>query len=308
METCSSPQGRFGRSDPGRRQLEADIDQMRAGVNTGGRMSRKRTLHDLRKIARRRQSDYWARVFDEIIFMYLSGARGVNADFVFPTSYSGFAGNSLTSPDTDHIIYADGVAKATMTTSNKLELTEIDKAVVKADTMGGGAGGGTAGTDGNTQTPAIQPVKINGEDHFVCVMHPFCEYDLRTSTESGQWLDIQKAAAGAEGRKSPIFKGGLGFHNDVVLHKHRNVIRFSDYGSGSNVYAARNLFLGEQAGVILFGSPGTGLRFQWHEETQDRGNQVVITSSVIWGFKKVTFNGKDYGVVAVDAAAADPNS
>lgn len=43
------------------------IDQMRGGVNTGGRMTRKRTLHNLRKIARARQSEWWARVFDREI-------------------------------------------------------------------------------------------------------------------------------------------------------------------------------------------------------------------------------------------------
>ena len=58
------------------------IDQQRGGVNTGGKMTRKRTIHDLRKIARARQSDWWARLIDETCFQYLSGARGVNADFI----------------------------------------------------------------------------------------------------------------------------------------------------------------------------------------------------------------------------------
>jgi hypothetical protein len=45
---------------------------MRGGVNAGGRMTRKRTLYDLREIAKR-ESEYWARVFDELLFMYLLG-------------------------------------------------------------------------------------------------------------------------------------------------------------------------------------------------------------------------------------------
>lgn len=43
------------------------IDQARGGVNTGGRMTRKRTIHDLRKVARARQSEWWARVFDQLV-------------------------------------------------------------------------------------------------------------------------------------------------------------------------------------------------------------------------------------------------
>ena len=284
------------------------IDQLRGGINSGGKMTRKRTIHKLRKIARTRQSDWWARVFDELFFMYGSGARGINAEYVFPTGYTGFAGNALSSPDADHILYAGNKAKATLTTSDKMTLIEIDKLKAKAVMMGGGSGGGTAGTDGNTQTPQIQPIKINGENHYVCVMNPWQVFDLRTSTTTGGWLDVQKAAAGAEGRKSPIFLGGEGMHNKVVLHEHKSIVRFTDYGAASPpvVHAARVLFMGEQAMVCAFGSPGTGLRFSWNEETRDNGNQLIITSNSIVGIKKVTYNGKDYGMMVMDAAAADP--
>ena len=242
--------------------------------------------------------------------MYGSGARGVNADFVYPTTYTGFAGNSITAPDADHIIYAAKHVKATIATGDKLLLPEIDKVKANAVMMGGGSGGGTAGTDGNTQTPQIQPIKINGEEHYVLVMNPWQSHDLRTSTTTGGWLDVQKAAAGAEGRKNPIFLGALGMYNNVVLHEHRSVIRFTDYGAATPpvVHAARALFMGEQAMVCAFGSPGTGLRFGWHEETRDNGNQLVITSSAICGIKKTTFNGKDYGMMVLDTAAANPNT
>lgn len=277
------------------------IDQMRGGVNTGGKMTRKRTLHDLRKVARKRQGEWWARVFDEVIFMYLSGARGVNTGWVFPTSYTGFANNALKAPDTDHIMYGGAAtSKASLTASHKMDTTAIDKAVTKAQMMGGGT----------EETPQIQPVMIDGEEHYVLVMNPWQGYDLRTGTGAANWLEIQKAAAGAEGRASPIFKGTLGMHNGVVLHQHKNVVRFTDYGAGSNVAAARALFLGAQAGVMAFGSPGTNLRFDWHEETRDNGNQVVISTSSIFGVKKTAFgevgSEKDFGVISLDTAAAQP--
>jgi len=282
------------------------IDQLRGGVNTGGRMTRKRTIHNLRKVARKRQSDWWARVFDEIFFMYIAGARGVNADYVWNTAFTGFANNAFSAPDTDHLQIANGKTKATLLVTDVMTLAELDKALTYCEMMGGGSGGGTAGTDGNTQTPQIQPIMINGEPHYVIVMNPYQEYDLRTATSTGQWLDIQKAAAGAEGRKSPIFRGGLGMYNNLVLHKHKKAVRFSDYGAGTDIEACRAMVLGEQAAVVAFGSEGTGLRFGWHEETRDNGNQVVITSSTICGVKKVTFNGKDYGAYAIDTAAKAP--
>lgn len=273
------------------------IDQMRGGVNTGGRMTRKRTLHNLRTVARSRQAEWWARVFDEIFFMYLSGARGVNTEFVFPTTYTGFATNAFTAPDSEHIIYAGtSKVKATLAVGDVMDLTLIDRAVAYAAMMGGGI----------QATPKIQPILINGEKHFVCVMNPYQVYDVRKNASTGQWLDIQKAAASADGKANPIFKGGLGMYNNVVLHEHECLIRFSDYGSGSNIEACRALFLGTQAAVCAFGSPGTGLRFDWNEESRDNGNQAVITTASIFGVKKTTFNGKDFGVMAIDTAAKRP--
>lgn len=274
------------------------IDQARFGVNTGGRMTRKRTLHDLRILAKKRESELWARAFDEQFFMYLSGARGINPDFVFPLGYTGRANNAFTAPDAAHLAYGGAAtSKATLVAGDKITLGLIDKLKTKSTMMGGGT----------TAIPQIQPVIVDGEEHYVLCMSPFQEYDLRTNTSTGQWLDIQKAAATAEGSKTNnIFKGGMGMYNNVVLHSHKSVIRYSDYGAGGNIAAARALFLGEQAAVCAFGSPGTGMRFDWHEETDDRGSQVVISTSSIFGIKKTTFNGLDFGVIAVDTAAADP--
>lgn len=278
------------------------IDQLRGGVNTGGKMTRKRTIHDLRKTARVRQSDWWSRLFDETLFMYLSGARGVNADYIESLDFTGYAGNTFAAPDAQHLMFGgDATSKATLDATDKMSLSLIDRAVARAEMMGGGT----------TGIPAMQPVMIDGEEHYVLVMQPWCEYDLRTGVGTGGWLDIQKSAAAAEGKASPIFKGGLGMHNNVILHKHKGCIRFSDYGAGGNVNAARNLLMGRQAAVVAFGSPGTGLRFDWNEELEDRGNQVVITTGSIFGVKKsrYTIDGTayDFGVMALDAAAADPS-
>jgi len=50
----------------------------------------------------------------------------------------------------------------------------------------------------------------------------------------------------------------------------------------------------------------------WHEETDDRGNELVITSSCIRGDKKTRFEIRgsqyDLGVIAIDSASADPNA
>jgi N4-gp56 family major capsid protein len=279
------------------------IDQVRCGVSAGGRMSRKRTLHDLREVARARMGEWWGRWNDEETAMYMSGARGVNQGFSEDVGYTGYAGNAFAAPDTAHLMYSGAAtSKATLVAGDKMALASIDKAVTKANTMGGRG----------TGVPRIRPMRFEGEDRFVLLMSEFDAYNLRTSTSTGQWLDIQKAAAAAQGQANPIFKGSLGMYNNVVLHSHDIVIRFSDYGAGSNVDASRSLFMGREAMARAYGSPGNGLRFDWHEETVDHGNELEISTSAIRGTKKSRFtvpNGNTYdlGLIAIDSAAADPN-
>lgn len=282
------------------------IDQARCGVNTGGRMTRKRTLHNLREKAKRQQSSWWARLHDELLFIYLSGARGINSNFLVPTGYTGRANNALVAPDSNHIVYG-GNATAFNNISNELpgatnndcmSLAAITSALNKATVQGGGVSG----------IPVMQPCKIDGAEVFVCVMHTWQEDDLRKSTATGDWLDLQKAAAGAEGKNSPLFKKSLGMHRDVILHSHKNVIRFNNAGSGANLEAARALFLGAQAGVVAYGSPGTNMRFDWFEESRDNGDKVVISTSSIFGCKKTSFTteagSQDFGVIAIDTYCA----
>jgi len=270
------------------------IDQQRKSVSAGGKMTRKRTLHNLRTIAKRRLTEYWPRLFDEILFCYLSGARGVNDDFIEDTDYTGRANNAFSAPDSSHIMYAGTVtAKNALAATDKMSLAVIDRLVAKADMMGGGT----------QQVPKIQPINIDGGKHLVCVMNPIQAYDLRREAGDSGWMEIGKALYNSSAKNNPIAKGGLGMHNDVVLHKHQAVIRFSDYGNPATVAAARALGLGAQAACLAFGQAGKGLRYSWSEEEQDRGNELVVTTGTIWGAKKSTFNGLDFGVVAIDTAA-----
>lgn len=277
---------------------EVIIDQVRHAASAGGKMSRKRTAHDMRMIAKNRLGDYFSRLVDELFFMYLSGARGINQDFIEATDYTGFAGNSFDAPDASHQLYGGAAtSKASLTSGDKLTTTVIEKVINKAEMM----------QALDPKVANMVPVTNGADNQYVLLMSPFQEYDLRTNSTTGQWLDIQKAAATAEGRKNPIFLGGLGLLNNTVLHKHRNVIRFSDYGSGGDVAAARALLLGRQAAVVAYGT-ANGMRYSWEENTKDYGNEPTVASGFIGGIKKTRFNGKDFGVLSIDTAAADPNA
>ena len=229
--------------------------------------------------------------------MYLSGSRGTNAEFVESTSFTGYANNSFSNPDSQHLVYG-GVAtsQATLASTDKMSLVAIDRCVAYAEMMGGGTQG----------IPQITPADVDGEKRYLALMDPYQAFDLRNGTDTNGWAEIQKALATALGNKSNFITGAIGIHNDVVMHKHQNCIRFTNYGAGSNVSATRGLFLGIQAATIAFGSPGKDLRFGWREEEKDAGNKIAIYTNVIVGIKKVTFNGLDFGVMGIDTAAKRP--
>ena len=267
------------------------IDQRRKGTKSKGKMSEQRVLYNIRKEGRNALATWFAEDYDQQIMMYLAGARGIDPSFHVPLGWTGRANNSLQSPDSDHIIYGgDATGLSDIDSGDKMTLGLVEKLVAKAET-----------TD-----PMIQPFMINGERRWVLLMHTYQAYQLRTATSEQDWLEIHKAT---DGSKSPIYQNMLGIYADVILHKHRNVIRFDETtGCASGVTAARALFLGAQAGMIAWGGNATKYRYSWNEETDDRGNALVITAGTIYGAKKTRFNSKDFGVIAVDTYAADPSS
>lgn len=277
------------------------IDQKRHGVNAGTVMTRKRTLHDLRQVAKDRLKEWWARFYDEEIFMYLAGSRGHNEDYLMPLSYTGRANNAYTAPDADHIMYSGAAtSKASMTTADIMDLKTVDRAKTRATMMGGGT----------QRTPKIQGIKINGAVRFVLVMSPWDEFNVRTNATTGQWLDIQKAATTNQGQKNPIFVGSMGMYNDVILHSHQACVRFNDYGAGGDVKASRSTFMGRQAFICAHGTPGGGMTFDWHEETDDRGNELIVDTEAMFGIRKNSYeiDGvlKDFGSMTIDSAADEP--
>ena len=274
---------------------EVIIDQLRHPVSAGGRMSRKRTVHDMRKIAKDRLAEYWRTYLDELKFIYLSGARGINEEFIEGEGYTGHATNPLRAPDATHLLYGgSATSKATITTSDKMSRDLVERAETHARMI----------RSYDTEATDMVPVNVEGDDRFVVVMSKYQEHDLRVADTNG-WVKIQADASKAEGRNNPIFKGSLGMIKDVVLHAHENVIRFNDYGTGNNLPAARALFLARQAGVIAYGTPG-GMRYMWKEEMEDYDNEPTVVAGVIFGFSKTRFNNRDFGVLSLDTYAKSP--
>jgi N4-gp56 family major capsid protein len=265
------------------------IDQLRHAVRSSGKMSEQRIPFSVREEARMGLTDWWADRIDTALFNQLSG-NTTQSDTKFTGS------NATVAPSSGNIIYGDGQSTEANVISHSasaiMSLKYIDYAVEKAKTM----------------SPMIRPVKINGEDKYVLFLHPYQVTDLRVSTSTGQWLDIQKAAMqGGQVSNNPIYTGALGEYNGVVLHMSTRIPRTtvaSDATSTTNAGAYRAVFCGAQAGLLAFGQNSSENKTTWVEEMFDYGNQLGVSAGMIWGAKKAVFNSADFGTIVIATYAA----
>lgn len=254
------------------------IDQLRNAVRSGGKMSDQRILWKVRDEAMQGLADWYANRWDTAFYNQMAGAT-------YQTDLK-YTGNNAVIAASSGRVYRDGAANdESLTTGNEFDLSFIDQAVSIAKTV----------------NPIIRPVKINGEDHYCCVLHPWQVRQMRTNTSTGQWLDIQKAATTGDGSSSnPIFTGALGVYNGAILYEDRRIPYGVNSSTGAAVTNARRaVFMGAQAGVMAFGRDNSADRMDWNEELFDYGNQLGISVGSIFGMKKTQFNSTDFGTIVL---------
>ena len=271
------------------------IDQRRKGTKSKGKMTEQRVSYSLRKEGHDALGVWWGEDYDQQIILYASGKVGVQTWHV-DSSWTGRASNTLTDVDSTHLIYAgDASAKGEIDEADLPGLEVVEKCISKAET-----------TD-----PMIQPFMVAGESKFILLMHTWQQHAMRTNTSTGDWQDITKGMSSVK-RAEKIYQNALGEYAGVIMHKHRNVCRYSDYGGDGAQPAARMLFLGAQAITMAWGGTvlqgGGRQRFGWWEETDDRGNRLVITAGSIYGTKATIFNSLRFGMIACDTYCKDPNA
>lgn len=258
--------------------FDLSIDTMRHAHKVDLNMSQQRVNFDLRTEAKDAQAEWWEERFDSYFIRYLSGDTSLT-----------FA-NAGQAPSANRIVYAgSATSKASITASDKMDLTLIDRLVEKA----------------KLAKPTMRKASFGGKSAFVMILHPYQVYDLRTNTNTGQWLDIQKAAMqGGKVSDNPIFSEALGVYNGVILVESTRIMTFSDYGESNNLPAARALFLGAQAACVAFGRGfSSDSRMKWTEKTFDYESKLGVAATCIWGIAKTRFNNEDFGVIAVDTFA-----
>jgi N4-gp56 family major capsid protein len=260
------------------------INQLRHAVRSAGKMSQQRVPFSVREEAMSGLRDWWADRWDTWFFNQICGYTPQS-----DTRYTG--NNTVTAPSAGRKIFATGSADETVNADNTkvMTLSLIDKAVEAA----------------KVATPLIRPININGGKYYAMFLHPYQVTDLRTSTSTGQWLDIQKAAmSGGKVGENPIFTGALGVYNGVVLHEAIRVTQGVHSTTGAAQTSTRRAVLcGAQAGVCGFGQGHSFKEYSWNEELFDYGNQLGVEAGCIGGLKKSIYNSVDFGTITVSTYA-----
>lgn len=181
-------------------------------------------------------------------------------------------------PSNGEVLYASAAGtQSSITANDKLTTTIISRAKRKA----------------MMHAPKVQPIKVDGMDKYIMLVHPWAARDLK---DDPKWLAAQQNA-NLRGSKNPIFTGALGEYDGVILYEYESVQTGNIGASSANV--CQNLLLGKQAACFAVSRPAKHI-----EQTDDYGNIAGNGIAFYGAVEKTNFNGKDYGVINVMTGGA----
>ncbi|WP_208439718.1 MULTISPECIES: N4-gp56 family major capsid protein [Bartonella] len=275
-------------------------------VENEGSIAQQRTTFDLRDEAKDGLVDWYA---DRLSLMFFIQACGYTARTI---SFEGrmidienvhYGFNEPLAPSSKRIIRPDSKTKdeeLSEAPKHSFSLKLIDEAVKMA----------------KLANPKIRPVRVNGESVYVLYLHPTQVMQLRTNTETGQWLDIQKAAYTGSRAQNPIFDGSLGMYNGVILRESEHVthgVKSTDHTAKKSV--RRAVLLGAQSIVMAFGNNRNVNRYKLVEEHFDYQRYYGLSAKTLIGMKKTRFKfpnssqaAQDFGTIVIPTYSGEPDN
>lgn len=257
----------------------------------------------LREFARNRLKTWWEERLATIFFNHACGNTYANS-ITDTAKYRGF--NTITAPTSGRHLWAAAGASETNTTDEGLEsddifnLNLVDKAREAAETA----------------ASPIHPLNVTGNEakggmdisggRYVMYLHPYQVTDLRITTSTGQWLDIQKAAMqGGNVSKNPIYTDALGEYNNVILKKSTQVTTGTNSSTAAQITTVRRaVLMGQQAVAMAFGKNNGPTTMNWNEELLDHKRKMEVSVFSMLGMKKTVFDSADFGTVVMSTYAA----
>lgn len=299
------------------------INQGRTMVDSGGKMTQKRTPHSLKKLAKGLLSPYFNRLQDQIAVAHLAGARGshFDSDWILPLEddedFADIMVNPLTPPTYDRHMYGgDASSLDSLDSADIFSLDCVDNVRLHLDEMAN----------------PLQPVRFEKDQQneeapfFVMLISPRQWHDFWTSTSGADWRTLTAAVQSrANAFNSPIFKGDCAMWHNILIRKVNRPIRFNSgdvvnvstntANAGTTQVAPgvrvdRSVVLGAQALASAYGSTGDkggGYHFSMHSESTDHENSWEHSIAWMNGLAKTRFKGtdgrvNDHGCLVVDTA------
>ena len=311
--------------------MDVRIDQTRGGADSGGRMTQKRTVHNLRSIASNGLQAWMQRLEDQTTLVHLAGARGSQdtTDWVVPSAidpeFSEILVNPIKAPTKNRYFAAnDATDVSDMGTNDALTFQDIERINAQM----------------RESVVPLQSIRIKGDERAwndplwaMFVTERQWLY-LKSRTSQTQWRQAVQNALERKtaGVKHPLFDNYETLMWDGMLIKRMNryAIRFNtgdtvvtdSGGADGKTYTETNktvavptdraIIVGAQALAKAYGKSNSDYFYDWSEEEVDHGNSVEIVGAAMGGTAKIRFKidgvDTDHGVAVVDSYAPDPAS
>lgn len=323
--------------------FEVKIDLATHNVDAGGKMSRQRTRHDLRRIAKAEVAGYFPRMIWQRCLTHLAGARGQQAgaswDVPLATDadFAEIMVNTVKAPTYNRHLVVNagsltrgGLQLASAATTDKWKLSVLDNLSYFLDAA-----------ETRLMPPEMTDDKMALDSPLkgILFLPPGSYNDLITdisSTTSN--LRAYQAAAMERAKYSgnhPIFMGEAGIWRGILVKKIDHTIFFNAAASynyitvanrltetetagtigaiGAGFQAERALLVGAQALARAEGASNSGVQAAIIENTYNAGRNYEYLGEFMGGEAKFRFqllneNGDmeytDFGVYAIDAITA----
>lgn len=278
------------------------IDQIRNAVRLKGKLDAQKVVYDQIASARENLRMWMKEFIAQQLFLKLGGVTNttlVDVNGVVVGTRATWSNTPDYIPDADEnagtgarYLCADYAAGTTsLAAGDTMSLDLVTRAATKA----------------KLANPKIQPLSQGGDDFYVMYLHPLQARDIRISAD---WKTAQENAK-VRGDSNPVFRGALGYWSNVLLLENEfapwldvsaagNSFRAAAAGTDCAVDCARALLCGRQAVLMAEASNPEALVV----EQFDYKNKDGVAGSFIGGAQKTMFNSKEFGVIAVDTAAA----
>jgi len=301
--------------------MEVAIDMATVPVDAGGKMSQKRTYHDLLSLAMAQLKGIMPRLQWQRCLTHLAGARGVQTgqDWHVPLAtdpeFSEILVNGVRAPTFNRHYVIDGsdiiqggAQLASIDTTDGWRLAHIDRLAALWDEM----------------PTKMQPIRIPGDPvamddpiKGVLFLDPLAYDALLVDNTSGynirefQKNGMERASYGSL-RNHPLFAGSPIFWNGVLVRKISHAIRFNPNTAVKHVTSAnrltatetdvtianfatthqvsRGLFVSAQALAQCLGTNRTsGVPYSLLENTYNFGRSKEVAGEMIGGESKLRF-------------------